>query len=163
MTRPEHLAELPDGWPYWPVPAAIYGRHGGLLPDDSPPAIDPAGNYVLYHGTSLSRALRIAAEGIAVDDIGMVGVGTTEGPVRTFAYLKAAQDGDVPVVVQFTLDKEHVRSGVLMRREGGHRDLWLVWDWSRPGRGIPRHAMADVEVRDMEGHDMLAAAPGMAR
>ena len=66
----------------------------GPTAKDTPPERTPAGDFILYHGTSLPSAKAILAQRTLLpDNLGYVGVGTTPGSVLTYAAMKHSKAG----------------------------------------------------------------------
>jgi hypothetical protein len=70
----------------WPIRPEWGGSiHSG----DTPPRLSEGGDYIVYHGTSLSVAkLIIQSRNIKLDDIGSVGITTTPSAAGVFASFK---------------------------------------------------------------------------
>jgi hypothetical protein len=91
-------------------------------PTDTAPQRTAEGDFIVYHGTSLSGAEQIRTEGwLRPDDFNCVGFATTPGQAQVFAAIKHG------VVLRVTLPLAALAARRVVREVGGSgRDQFLV-------------------------------------
>lgn len=108
-----------EGWPWH----ELIGE--GPREGDVSPARTPAGDFILWHGTSPEAAERIIAERIIrPDDLGTVGFGTTREAVASYAAMKGGAEG---VRLRVVVSPEMLSMFVIHHEVGGSgRNQFLV-------------------------------------
>lgn len=134
-----------DGW-NWRTET---GEEPG--PEDVAPERTPAGDFVLYHGTSNQAAEQIVREGrLRADGLGSVGVGTQPSDVSVYAAMKSREGGG-SAILRVELDKNWVAQNQVTHEVGGSGHGQFLF---RSRGGIPPEAIKSIRVVRRNGEDI---------
>lgn len=142
-------AETVRSWDGFP-----FDRVTGQQPNgrDTPPERTVDGDFVLYHGTSMTGVREISAgRTLLPDDLGYVGVTTTPGAAQVFACMKKGE------VLRLVIDQGWLAGQKAMRECGGSGcNQFLIGSpyarvrQERSWTGIPAGAVKAVAVHEFE-------------
>jgi len=147
------IVSVERSWDLWPW-RQVTGE--APRPKDIAPMRTEKGDFILFHGTTLSRAESIIKnKTLAPDDIGCVGIATTLRGASSFSTLHVSP-GDPAVIIKIVIEKNWLKTQNITHEIGGSgQNQFLINRKFGQKATIPPEAIKLVKIVRKAGEDIL--------